>query len=71
MITESRPLSTFYSDPHKGIDRQATVSVSGDSDYIVDMYYERDLIHSEVIKGHSLGYAEDCAENWVLGVIKE
>ena len=44
MITESRPLSTFYSDPHKRIDRQATVSVSGDSDYIVNMYYEKNLI---------------------------
>jgi hypothetical protein len=71
MITESRPLSTFYSDPHKGIDRQATVSVSGDSDYIVNMYYEKNLIHSRTISGHTLDYAEDCAENWVLGVIKE
>jgi hypothetical protein len=71
MITDTRPLSEFYSDPRKNLHRQATVKVSGNSDYIVDMYYERDLMHSEVIKGHSLCYAEDCAENWVMGVIKE
>tara|TARA_B110000503_G_scaffold143264_1_gene243589 strand:- start:2510 stop:2722 length:213 start_codon:yes stop_codon:yes gene_type:complete len=70
MIAELRALSIFYSDPNKGIDRHATVKVSGDFDYIVDMYYEKNLIHSQVINDHTLCYAEDCAENWVIGVIK-
>jgi hypothetical protein len=28
------------------------------------------IIEERNIKGHTEQYAEDCAENWVLGVIK-
>ena len=39
--------------------------------YVVDMYDENNvLIESRPIIGHSKRYAEDCAENWVIGVIQ-
>ena len=39
--------------------------------YVVDMYDENGkLAESRPIVGHSKRYAEDCAENWETGVIK-
>ena len=39
--------------------------------YVVDMYDENNtLVESRPIVGHSKRYAEDCAENWETGVIK-
>lgn len=71
-MTTVRPLSEFYSDPSRHpLNRMARVCVGEGIDYIVEMYQDRELKRSQVISGHSLGYAEDCAENWVLGVIKE
>jgi hypothetical protein len=34
------------------------------------MVQDAAIIEERNIKGHSEQYAEDCAENWVLGVIK-
>ena len=39
--------------------------------YVVDMYDENNiLVESRPIVGHSRRYAEDCAENWEIGVIQ-
>lgn len=66
-----RPLSEFYSDPNKSeLNRQARISVGEGVDYIVELYEHKELVESRVISGYNLNYAEDCAENWVLGVIK-
>jgi hypothetical protein len=64
-------ISEFYSDRSRhSSDRFATVSHGSNNSYIVDMFEENLPIESRVIRGHNLGYAEDCAENWILGVIK-
>ena len=65
-----RKVSEFYSDRSRhSFNRTAVVSYDGNS-FIVDMFEDNLLIKSRVIEGHTLQYAEDCAENWVLGVIK-
>ena len=66
----TRPLSEFYSDPvQSSLNRVARVCVGEGFDYIVEMYENKELVESRVISGHSIDYAEDCAENWVTGVI--
>jgi len=50
--------------------RRAVIQENGDK-YFVDLYiaelYQRTVDVSE----HTLRYAEDTAENWVTGIIKE
>lgn len=71
-MTTVRPLSEFYSDPARHpLNRMARVCVGEGINYIVEMYQDRELKRSQDIIGHNLDYAEDCAENWVMGVIKE
>ena len=70
-MTTVRPLSEFYSDPARHpLNRMARVCVGDGFDYIVEMYQEKELVESRTISGYSIDYAEDCAENWVTGVIK-
>lgn len=70
MTEHLRPLSEFYSDSSKHtFKRVARVCVTEGSDYVVEMYEDNNLVESRTISGHNLGYAEDCAENWVTGVI--
>jgi len=38
--------------------------------YEVDLYENDVLLKSLIIHEHSEGYAEDCAENWVDGLIE-
>ena len=38
--------------------------------YEVNMYEDGKLVERRPIIGHSKHYAEDCAENWICGVIK-
>lgn len=49
--------------------RKAVVLKQGDG-YLVEMYENGNLRKMEEIVGHTLRYAEDCAENWILKVIK-
>ena len=64
------PISEFYSDPKSGLNRVAKVSASlSGTAYIVEMFEGETLIDSRIITDHTLEYAEDCAENWALGVI--
>ncbi len=37
--------------------------------YIVKMYVGDELVEERPIVGHSKRYAEDCAENWINGII--
>lgn len=58
-------VSIFYSDDCK---LKAQVMADGNRFY-VDFYKDRILIGSNEIVGHTLRYAEDVAENYVLGVL--
>ena len=37
--------------------------------FSVKMFYNNELVEHRHLKMHSEYYAEDCAENWVLGII--
>ena len=39
--------------------------------YIVKMYVGDELAEERPLYGHSKRYAEDCAENWENGIIKD
>lgn len=49
--------------------RKASVFKEGD-DYLVYMIQDMAVIEERRITGRIEQYAEDCAENWVLGVIQ-
>jgi len=61
-------LHEFYGED-KYSNRKATVFKDGD-DYLVYMIQDMAVIEERRITGRSEQYAEDCAENWVLGVIQ-
>ncbi len=67
-------LHEFYSDADcsrgDGAYRKASVFKETDGSYTVIMIQDTAIIEERNITGHSETYAEDCAENWVLGVIK-
>lgn len=65
-----RPISEFYSDPSKNVPNRISVVSAGDDSYIVDLYEHGVLLQSRDMGRHNLQYAEDCAENWVEGIIK-
>lgn len=50
-------------------ERKASVHKDGEG-YIVKMYQGELLKESRPIVGHTEDYAEEAAENWVLGVIR-
>jgi hypothetical protein len=61
-------LHVFYgTDQYKN--RKAHVFIEEDGSYTVTMISDSAIIEDRNIKGHSEQYAEDCAENWVLGII--
>jgi hypothetical protein len=51
-------------------DRKASVYKDGDTDFIVHMYEGDELREARQIVGHTMYYAEEAAENWILKVIK-
>lgn len=61
----SKLLSEYIQD-----NRRAAIFETGDG-YEVHMHEGSSLKHTQPIKGHTQQYAEDCAENWVLHVIKD
>lgn len=67
-------LHEFYSDADcsrgDAAYRKASVFKETDGSYTVIMIQDAAIIEERNITGHSQQYAEDCAENWVLGVIK-
>lgn len=65
----SKIISTFYSDDKT---RKAdVVEVNYEKYYAVDFYENDKHSHSIAYTDHSIHYAEDAAENYVLGVNKE
>jgi len=60
-------LHTFWGDSQYS-DRKSHVfkELTG---YSVLMIKGETVVEDRLIEGHSEQYAEDCAENWVLGVI--
>lgn len=62
-------VSEFYGVDNL-IDRYACVRDMGGFIH-VELYDEIGLKEIRRIKDKSIRYCEDCAENWVLGVIKE
>lgn len=65
-MTESRIAATFRSD---NLELESRVVVI-DSRIFVDFYRGDGIIESREVAGHSIGYAEDMAENYVLGILK-
>ena len=65
-------LSEFYGDGDYE-NRRATVAGTGGT-FMVLMYESHDgdwtLVEGRNVDGHTQQYAEDCAENWVSGVIR-
>jgi hypothetical protein len=45
-------------------------SINGGSSYVIDLYEGKTLVDYMVIKGKSIQYVEDAAENYVLGIYK-
>jgi hypothetical protein len=45
-------------------------SINGGSSYVIDLYEGETLVDYMVIKGKSIQYVEDAAENYVLGIYK-
>lgn len=50
-------------------DRWSQVFVTREGSFIVRMFHNQVWIEDRLIKDHSESYAEDCAENFVLGII--
>ena len=61
-------LHEFYGTPDNYPERKALV-FKDDDGYSVLMIADAAIIEERTITGHSEVYAENCAENWVLGVI--
>lgn len=64
-----KTISEYYGrDEYTG--RRASVVKTPGNYYMVNMYKNNILIESRDLKGYSNHYAEDCAENWVTGIIR-
>ncbi len=60
-------LSEYYSDDEK---RKAVVVAGPNGERWVELWQESIKVETRDVSAHSLGYAEDCADNWVTGVIR-
>ena len=67
MIYKGPGISTYWGDAEYS-NRRAEV-MKNDQGFYVDMYKEDKLIESRPLYEHSERYAEDCAENYVMGII--
>ena len=57
-----------YKGIDKHINRKAEVTIDKNGDYGV-RYIINDIVEYRIFPDHSIHYAEDAAENWVLGII--
>lgn len=62
-------ISTYIGEKQY-LGRQARVLHHPDDHYIVEFWENNEWNGSVKIENHTLEYAEDTAENWVIGVIK-
>ena len=58
----------FGSGEHK--DRTANI-YQDDEGYFVEVYFQGQPVKQIDVRDHSIRYAEDTADNWVSGLIKE
>jgi hypothetical protein len=61
-------VSSFQSPD--GSKRSVVWSINNGSSYVIDLYEGETLVDYMVIKGKSIDYVEDAAENYVLGIYK-
>lgn len=57
----------FGADEHK--DRAANI-YQDDEGYFVEVYFQGQPVRQIDVRDHSIRYAEDTADNWVSGLIK-
>ena len=60
-------LSVFYGEGERRIAELYHRSASG---YEVDLKEDGEIVEMRCLYDHSRQYAEDCAENWIEGIIK-
>ena len=60
----SEPLHEFRNG-----DRWSQVYRTHEGNFLIRMFHNQVWIEDRLIKNHSESYAEDCAENFVLGII--
>jgi hypothetical protein len=63
-------ISEFFGDGEYK-ERESVVKYMGNTLFHVEMYDAEGLCKVHKLKDCTVQYAENCAENWVLGVIKE
>jgi hypothetical protein len=63
-------ISEYHGDGEY-IDREAVVKNMGGGVLHVEMYDEEGLFKIHRVKGRTVQYAEDLAEDWVMGVTEE
>ena len=61
-------LNEYFSHPNSYLNRKSTIWKIGNI-YEVDMWEGEQLIITKQFVKESLCYVEDCAENWILGVL--
>lgn len=61
----SKLLSEFVQDSRRA------VVLAVDNGYAVELWESDTLKRTQTITGHTEQYADDCAENWVIGVTKQ
>jgi len=62
-------LSTFWGDDE--YDNRKSIVCTDDKGFFVEFYEDDKLVESRNLYEHSEIYAENAAENWVIGVIRE
>ena len=67
MIYRGPEISTYWGDGEYS-NRMANV-MKNEKRFYVDMYKNETLVESRPLYEHSEVYAEDCAENFVMGII--
>tara|TARA_Y100000114_G_C11610072_1_gene254665 strand:+ start:294 stop:500 length:207 start_codon:yes stop_codon:yes gene_type:complete len=68
MIYKGPGISTYWGS-EKYEKRRAEV-MKDENGFYVDMYFDGELVESRPLYDHSERYAEDCAENYVMGIIQ-
>ena len=67
MIYKGPGISTYWGDNEYSA-RRAEVMHDEEAGYYVDMYFDGELVETRPLYKHSERYAEDCAENYVMGI---
>jgi len=70
MTTSDVEVSVSSFQNSDGSKRSVVWSINNGSSYVIDLYEGETLVDYMVIKGKSIQYVEDAAENYVLGIYK-